>query len=275
VGYNEKRTRHSDVVHDRSMQNSLLQKWATNYKFQVSEAYEQMDDFDHKMGLKMRNSNHIRVDDQRAAHEREELTMGIAKTNVPREPSPIQLYEYGSAEPHKRLNLDAIFHESASQSQSYRFSSRSQGATSGASTWRDSPKISLSRGSTGIAAATRGGAPISARRDASYRFLGDDEPRPGTYDSARDIEIVTQRSLPSRLHTARGRLQGLGQGTSDVWTPQSMLEPIFMPTSCAQRLVTSASDDGMIVRVRHVHACILPRFLPASLSLSLSHNAYS
>jgi hypothetical protein len=249
--YKEKfSARNSDVAHDLQMQESLLRKWTVEHKFQAAEAYEQMEDFDHKMGLKMRKSNKERVDKQRAAQEQEERTMGLAKAPVPREPSPIQHYEYGPVEAHKSLNLDAVFQHSASHPNSYRGSARSHAARSGASTWRETPRSSLTTANTGIGTTARGISSYSTRRDDltmhGYPHNHGDL-HPGTYGSARGIEIVTHRSMPARLQTARGRLQGLGQGTSDVWTPQSMLEPIFMPISCAQRIV--AADDGEMKKV--------------------------
>ena len=184
----------------------------------------------------------VRVHDARVAKEEEERTMGISKTAIPREPSPVQHYEYGAepVAPHKHLNLAGL---NRARTAGTSGGSPSRGGTGG---WGGG---SARRPTTSGFVTYRDTTAASSPSKGGFGVLGEDgdvAQRPGTsYDTARSIHIVTKRNHEPP-NSARGRIEGAMREvrTSNIWTPHSMLDPIFMPASLTQRVVTARSGES-------------------------------
>ena len=249
--------RTSDAQHHRNQRTAELEADELERRATRTLVLEEIEDFEHKLGWKMRKNLGPRWDEKRYLEVEEERTMGLKKSESVRPPSPVDKYDYAVTD-----------HNSYGP-----VTPRSPNSLTVAN---NSPRWGASMYGTG-------GSKFFGGSDALGGALGDWAPfdRPATgYESARNVFIVTRRSqreasrmaspmnapgsqnqrpwtqgsrpgttqsygtntrrrLMSPLRGVTSSLAGRSNGKMELWTAQSMLEPIFMPQSASQRIAAA------------------------------------
>eukprot|EP00286_Rhodomonas_abbreviata_P003755 CAMPEP_0181347754 /NCGR_PEP_ID=MMETSP1101-20121128/34046_1 /TAXON_ID=46948 /ORGANISM="Rhodomonas abbreviata, Strain Caron Lab Isolate" /LENGTH=207 /DNA_ID=CAMNT_0023459987 /DNA_START=127 /DNA_END=747 /DNA_ORIENTATION=+ len=189
----------SDILHDRALHTAMLEKQEQTRRANAAEVREQIEDFEHKMGWKMRKHLGPCWAEQRALELEEERTMGLKRQQVPRPPSPTGYYDYAISDP-----------------------------TAGATT--DFEMMQFRDGLDGEGSSS---ALLShnARPATSYESA-----RPMTKPTNRSMSAKTMSAISSKTMSAissrpwsvRPNL-AKQKGAQELWTAHSMLEPIFLP----------------------------------------------
>mmetsp|Transcript_27094 Transcript_27094/g.63959 ORF Transcript_27094/g.63959 Transcript_27094/m.63959 type:complete len:356 (+) Transcript_27094:210-1277(+) len=190
--------RASDLMHDRAMYNAMLDKQQQVRRAHAAEVREQIEDFEHKLGWKMRKHLGPSWSEQRALELEEERTMGLKRLAIPRPPSPVRHYDYTVHNP-----LAETHHEYDMMK------------------FDENENTSSHHGSRPATSAEMGKRPYTS-------FSSPNNTRTATAMGA-------SRPASRRL--------GFMKGSMEMWTPHSMLEPIFMPSSSTQRSVIATAHS--------------------------------
>jgi hypothetical protein len=188
--------RPSDISHDRLIGKTEALREAQVRRHYTEEVCEQIEDFEHKLGWRMRSFLGPRWWERRELEREEERTMGIKRTPAPRPKEELLHYDYASK---SKLNPHDV-------------------------------------GFTG-----------SERRSSAPHDLSEVASTPTCRTSVQSA--VPSNYAPSRpvskgfvVPPARSVSAGPLRNSSRLWTPYSMIEPIFLPSSSTQKF---ANDQRM------------------------------
>ncbi len=178
--------RQSDIFHDRSIRKASLFRESLIRRHHAQEVCEQIEDFEHKMGWRMRSNLGPKWCERREMEREEERTMGIKRPAAPRPKEELLHYDYARPETLSRFptpeNRSIEKGDSADDLKSE--DPNSKWFTSGVSSCSQPPSRNSNR---------------------------------------------TSFMIPARSSSA-----GPLRNSSRLWTPYSMIEPIFLPTSSTQ-----------------------------------------
>jgi hypothetical protein len=180
--------RPSDIFHDRSIRKASLFRESQVRRHYAQDVCEQIEDFEHKMGWRMRSNLGPKWCERREMEREEERTMGIKRPVEPRPKEELLHYDY--ARPKKAQN----------------------GTSS-------SPENRLIE-SGDIA------DDMDSEECANKGFT-------------RSVPSCSQPPSRNGIRTglvapARSSSAGPLRNSSRLWTPYSMIEPIFLPASSTQ-----------------------------------------
>jgi len=213
--------RPSDIVHRKNLKTANHEAEEMDRRCHEAEVNEQIQDFEHKLGWKMRSNLGPRWEERRAMELEEERIIGLRKQTPLRPPSPAGFYDYQMPQTAGSAQLE-----------------------------HDMMEIASFRGSGGIDVQSfDGGNVIPDRPDTGYESVR--SVHIVTRRSLRSSSRHTEAS-GSFLRTGRTNSYMLGSDTPTAratikwWTSQSMLEPIFMPASQTQRVLLSRLQPAML-----------------------------
>ena len=196
--------RPSDITHDRLIGKAAAYRESKLRRHHAEEVNEQIEDFEHKMGWRMRTNLGPRWCERREMEREEERTMGIKRPPEPRPKEELLHYDYSG-----KSRSDSRYLEDVGPQEP-------EGRLSAANYFADNTdnNLSMCRPVTHSAASSSNGPP-----------------RPATSKS---------------FYVRQGRTASAGplRNSSRLWTPYSMIEPIFLPLSS-----TKVSNDQKSNRI--------------------------
>ena len=253
--------RPSDVQHHRNLRQAELEYDDLQRRQARTTVLEEIEDFEHKLGWRMRTNLGPRWEEKRYLELEEERTMGLKKAPLVRPPSPSDIHDYSvpdhdaqfsAVTPRSPNSLTVPNHSpSWASSQAVRTGPSGGGLdewapldrpATGYESARDvfivTRKSQRSASATAVPT-TPGSASWSGMSVAGGRLATH-----GTrYGSARPETGVSHRSTRQRIKSPMQGVDvsqaGRSSGRLELWTPQSMLEPILMPASATQRLAAA------------------------------------
>jgi len=213
--------RQSDVTHRKNLRTANFDAEESDRRCHEAEVNEQIQDFEHKLGWKMRSNLGPRWVERRAMELEEARIIGLRKQSPLRPPSPSHFYDYqmpqiaGSGQPeHVMTELRSL------------------------------------RGSGSVDLQTfEGASALPDRPDTGYESVG--SVQIVTRRSLRTSSHHTDTS-GNFSRSAQGGYSSYGSNgpaartSMKWWTSQSMLEPIFMPASQTQRVLLSRLQPAVL-----------------------------
>jgi hypothetical protein len=183
--------RQSDIFHDRSLRKASLFLESQVRRHNAQEVCEQIEDFEHKMGWRMRSNLGPKWCERREMEREEERTMGIKRPVAPRPKEELLHYDYA------RPNL--VQNESSLRN------------------------------------------PTPENRSIETGDIADDLKSEGRTSKwiTSGVSLFSQPTSRNGNRTsffapARSSSAGPLRNSSRLWTPYSMIEPIFLPASSTQ-----------------------------------------
>ena len=184
--------RHSDKVHDNVLKKAVKLREERVRRCVAEDLCEEIEDFEHKLGWRMRSRLGLKAVERRALEKTEQRTMGIKIPPEPRPKRPLLLYDYSQ-----------------------------------------SPNVHVTS------------SPLRSARDVVPRWSRHSSPS----SSWNDMSNISRDSLSTPIRAKTAPVAGPLRNSTRLWTPHSMIEPIFLPSSSAHR---SAADH-----IAHAHLAMM------------------